>query len=124
MSDLFDDLLAGPDAVTECKLRDGRKFSVRSGTRTERNKIEAKMRNENLVMDAIAATLYFRVANSDGSPKFASKDFKKFAEELDYDMAAEMALVIRKLDGSEDNLTIDERTETHLKNSESEKADI
>ena len=126
MSDLFDRLLAGPDSVKEHTLRDGSKFLSRSGTRSERNQVEKKFANEDFLMDACATTLWLLVAEGDGSRKFGGdkKEFQKFAEGLDYDLATEMAAKIRgsKTDDEDDgDLTLDERVEKHLKNSQAAK---
>lgn len=121
--DFFSDLLAGPNATKIVTNRKKQKIHIRSGTRSERNKIEKMMTNESLVMDAIALTLWLRLANPDGSKKFEDQPFKEFAEELDYDAATEVAVLIRKLDGAEedDGLTLDEKVAKAAKNSKRQK---
>lgn len=125
MSDVFEDLLAGPDSVKEHTLRNGKKFKSRSGTRSERNKIEKKFTNDELIMDAIATALWFLLADDDGSRKFDgdNTEFKKFAAKLDYDLATEMYVKIKGIteDKKDDELTLDERVEKHLKNSKDQK---
>lgn len=122
---VLDKLLAGPNATTKHVLRDGTEFYSRAGTRNERNKIEQKMRNEDLVMDAIAATLWFRLSDSSGERILDGdkKAYQQYVDSLDLDVAAEMALIIRRQSEPEegDDLTLDERVEKHLKNSKAQK---
>lgn len=122
-TDAFDDLLSGPNTVKELgPLRSGKMFLVRSGSRSERNKILKKAGNPDLLMDAVALTIYLRAANPDGSKRFASEEFREFAEALNYDDASEMAMLIAKLDEpEEDELTLDQKTEKQLKNSKRQK---
>lgn len=102
-----DDLLAGPDAVRKYKRRNGKEFYARSGTRSQRNKIENLFENDP-VMNAIGWMLWARLANEDGSQKYKSKDYKTFMESLDYDVAQEMALLIQRGDKKEDDEDEDE----------------
>ena len=122
----FDDLRAGPDAVKEHKLRNGKKFHARAGTRNQRNKIEEKFNTGKNVMDAIATTMWYLAAHSDGSRFYPKENetFKDFADDLDYDVASEMVVLIRKQSSEnlDDELTLDERVEKHIKNSKAQKA--
>lgn len=121
----FDDLLAGPNSVKEHTLRSGKIFHARGGTRKQRNTINDKYTSGKNTMDAVASTLWYLAANSDGTRAFgddAKKDFRAFADELDYDVASEMALLIMKQSSElpKDELSLDDKIGEKLKNSKAQ----
>lgn len=115
MQDAFDDLMRGSDSVRTYTLRDGRTVLIRSGTRSERNRIEQKM-GDKTVMDGIALFMFLRAANEDGTRRFAHLKFNEFAEQLDYDMATEIAMLSRRGDFSDDELSLDGKVAEQVKN--------
>lgn len=116
MNDVFDDLLAGPNATRTYTLRDGRSVIIRAGTRAERNRIEGKMGKENAIMDGVALFMFLRAANPDGTRRFVDQKFAEFAETLDYDLAVEIAMQARRAEEAEDEISLDARVAVQAKN--------
>ncbi len=122
-STIYEDLLAGPDAVRELETASGKKFYARSGTRGQRNSIESAFQDSTKYMDAVLKCVYFQLANPDGTQHHADKSQKELAAVANYDAALEIVLAIRgdeDENGEGDEDTLDEKTAEMLGNSKSQ----
>lgn len=128
MSDELDyaALSTGPNTVTAYKNKAGKTFYMRSGSRSERNKIEEKFNDITKPMDAVAAMMYYRLCDVTGAPHYRGRKFTDVTQELNYDSCTEMALIVRKREEiDEDEVhSLDDETEAQIKNSEALQEDI
>lgn len=122
----YSELSTGPNTVGSYKNKAGKTFYMRSGSRSERNKIEDKFNDITKPMDAVAAMIYYRLCDSMGTPHYRGRKFSEVSQELNYDVCTEMALIVRKREEiDEDSVhSLDEETEGQLKNFADQQEDI